>query len=172
MQPSLFSLPENVTSNCHVSQPNTLMIGKSILSALKWHSGSDWQDQKFVTFESCEYRDPSPTPTQIPVNGGGGQYPMTSLHACWQICDQTSIIIADVLSALHPLPQQTNKKREGVWAPKFQRGQILSYLPKCIQYQAFPFFGFRSPVNSLEDFLFYGRRTFYFYIKLDVIILV
>ena len=40
---------------------------------------------------------------------------MTSLHACWQICDQTSIIIADVLSALHPLPQQTNKKREGVW---------------------------------------------------------
>ena len=70
-------------------------------------------------FDCYQYRDPSPTPTQIPVNGGGGQYPMTSLHACWQICDQTSIIIADVLSALHPLPQQTNKKMEGVWAPKF-----------------------------------------------------
>ena len=62
-------------------------------------------------FDCYQHRDPSPTPTQLPVNGGGGWYPMTSLHACWQICDQTSIIIADVPKCNPPPPPATKQQQ-------------------------------------------------------------
>ena len=78
-------------------------------------------------FDCNQYRDPSTTPTQIPVNGGGGQCPRTSLHACWQTCNQTSIIFADVPMCIPPPPQTKQKKGGGLGTIILERSDFLIF---------------------------------------------
>ena len=88
---------------------------------------------------------------------------MTSLHACWRICDQTSVIIADVPMCTPPPPPATKQKKgRGFGHQNFREVRPYHIRQNAFNTKPFHFLGLE--VQSILWKIFYfmaaGHFTF------------
>ena len=62
-------------------------------------------------FDCNQYRDPSPTPTQIPVNGGGSSVPGPVYMHVGKYATKLVLYLQMFLCAFHPLLKLSKKRR-------------------------------------------------------------